>query len=193
MPEREKLHSGRREFLRIVVVGGGVLAGLAGASTASAAPAAPTPAAGGSGAVGLVESADEGRLRLRTSQGSVEVVPAPNAKLYSGIRGEVPDFSSFVVGDRVAVEGVLDSNVLVADSAGSIFEPIRVTVDHVDARSGVAHTAHGKIRLTPDGLPFTAAGVRRRPAALTAGAHIEGLAWRDPRSGERCLLIADGA
>ena len=84
MPEREQFQSGRREFLRIVVVGGGVMAGLAGASaaTASSTPTgAPTPAAARSGAVGLVESAGKSRLRLRTSKGLIEVVPAPNAKL----------------------------------------------------------------------------------------------------------------
>jgi hypothetical protein len=194
VPESEKHQSTRREFLRIVVVGGGVMAGLAAASATSAAPTPGAgPAAAKSGAVGLVETASKGRLRLRTSTGLVDVVPAPNARLYSGAQGEVADFGSFVVGDRVAVEGVLDSKVLVADSAGSIFEPIHLTVDRVDARGGVAHTTRGQIRLTPEGLPFTPAADRRRPAALTAGSRIDGLAWRDPRSGEQCLLIADAA
>jgi hypothetical protein len=193
VPEREKHQSTRREFLRIVVVGGGVMAGLAAASASSAATPGASPAAAKSGAVGLVEAASKDRLRLRTSTGIVDVVPAAKARLYSGAQGEVADFGSFFVGDRIAVEGVRNSNVLVADSAGSIFEPIRITVDRVDARSGIAHTTRGQIRLTPEGLPFTTESERRRPAALKAGSRIEGLAWRDPRSGEQCLLIADAA
>ena len=179
--------SGRRDFLRVVVVGGGVLAGIAAASAASAAPSARS---GRRGAVGTVESADSARLVLRTSTGGVPVTAAPGAQLYSGARGQVHDLRDFVVGDRIAVEGAVESGTLVADSAGSIFEPMRLTVVQVDATAAVAETDHGPVRL--DGaLPFSRSPRRVDAARVAAGDRIEGLSWRDQRTGARYLLIAD--
>ncbi len=179
--------SGRREFLRLVVVGGGVLAGMAAASSGSAAPAAK---AGGTGAVGIVESADSARLVLRTSTGSVTVTAAADARLYSGSRGQVHDLGDFVVGDRIAVEGTVRSGVLLAHSAGSIFEPLQLSVGQVDASGALAETDHGPVRL--DGvLPFSQPSRRVDPAGLATAHRITGLSWRDPQTGARYLLVAD--
>jgi len=180
--------SGRRDFLRIVVVGGGVLAGIAGASTASEASAK----AGRRGVAGVVVSAEPARLTLRTSGGSVVVTAAPGARLYSGASGQVHDLAAFVPGDRVVAEGVFASGVLVADSAGSVFEPLRLRVGRVDRAAAVAETDHGAIRL--DGvLPFSRSGRRGAASELSAGDVVEGLSWRDPRTGGRCLLVAHGS
>ena len=118
------------------------------------------------------------------------VVAAPDARLYSGSRGQVHDLRDFVVGDRIAVEGTVESGVLVAHSAGSIFEPVQLSVGQVDAKASVAQTDHGPVRLDGE-LPFGGPSRQVDSAGLAAADRIAGLSWRDPRTGARYLLIAD--
>lgn len=166
----------RRAFLRVVVVTGVATPVVAGAAGAAA-------TGSGSGALGgRVEAAGRGRLRVRTSEGSVDVVAAVGARMYSGAEGEVADTGAFLVGDRVAAQGRRTPSEFLATSIGSIFTPLQARVTGVSQDGSVAETTIGPILLTAGRLPFTSGSMQRklRDGRVGPGTVIDGLGWVHP-------------
>jgi hypothetical protein len=181
----------RRGFIRVAAVSGAAtgaaLVGLAKAVDA---------AAGGDGdaAVGTIVSVGDRGIVIDTGDGRLSVRPAPSAQMYSGAFGEIQEPSSFIVGDRVAVNGVRQGPALEATFIGSIYSRVAATVTELSSDRSIAHTTIGDIELEAGRLPFTSPSHQARLRDLgevTKGRTINGLAWVHPETDEIYLLIGN--
>lgn len=179
----------RRGFVRVAAVSGAAtgaaLVGLAKAVDAAA-------GTDGDAAVGTIVSVGDGRIVIDAGDGRLSVTPAPNAQMYSGAFGDVREPSSFIVGDRVAVNGVRRGRDLQATFIGSIYSRVAATVTDLSSDHSIAHTTIGDIELEAGRLPLTSPSHQARLRDLgevAPGRTINGLAWVHPETGEIFLLI----
>ena len=177
---------GRRDVLKVMMVGG---AAVPFAMTRPAAPGSSQD--GGDAVVGTVRATADGRLTLAAPDGDVEVALQSGARMYSGAFGAVTSARQFLVGDRVAAQGERAGRVLRATSAGSVYTPLTARVTRVSADGSVAETSAGLVELHKGRLPFTSpqAEAVLRGGSVAPGMMLQGLAWQDPRTGERYLMI----
>jgi hypothetical protein len=172
------------------MAGGGAVAGAAMFSR-SATAATDLSTSITDGVMGRVESTSAESLALRTDHDVVRISAAPDARIYAGGEGLVPDLAAFVPGDRVVAQGRrVSGGGFVASSVGSVLQPIDVTARRVDGSGTLADTALGRVRVAGR-LPDAPAGARRAP--VRAGDRLSGMAWRDPRTGEQLLLAQSGS
>lgn len=181
----------RRGMLQVLAAAG--VATVGAESIASVARAAPGDASGTVTAIppfatiGTVSSSAGDKLVVQADQGSLTVVPQPNARMYSGAVGDVASMAAFIVGDRVFVAGeVLGDGTISASTVGSVYENLAFQVVFVDPARKMVRTDKGNLRL--DGrLP----GPRQPSHQLLAGTSATGTTWRDPRNQDSYLLLAD--
>ena len=180
------LQPGRRDVLKVMVVGGAAVP-LAMTRTAAAGHGQE----GGDAVVGTVRAAAAGRLTLTAPEGDVEVALQSGARMYSGAFGAVTSARQFLVGDRVAAQGERAGAVLRATSVGSVYTPLTARVTRVSADGSAAETSAGPVELHKGRLPFTSPQEEAvlRGSTVTPGMTLQGLAWQDPRTGERYLMI----
>jgi hypothetical protein len=179
----------RRHFLKLVAVAGvGVPAVVFPGRANAAVPSADEAF------VGRVVAASPGQVLVRTPQGTRAVTAGPGARMYSGAFGEVEGTGAFIVGDRVAVEGVQRGQVVEAVSIGSTFTALTATVQSVSPDGGIAHTDAGTIELHAGRLPFTPQQLKRslRSGAVRLGDVLTGLGWTHPTAHEHYMLINVG-
>lgn len=176
----------RRDALNIIVLGSAAVP-----LGANALGNRPQHDAGSDAVVGTIPSAGGNRLTLATSDGDVEVILQDGARMYSGAYGEVSSAGQFLAGDRVAAQGRRAGRGLQATSVGSVYTPLEAHVRSVSKDGSVAETSAGPVELRKGRLPFTPRSMERRlrGGKISPGTTLRGQGWRDPRTGERYLMI----
>lgn len=164
--------------------------------------ALPAAAAATGAAASLVgaEEADSGVVATVTATGTksleVEVngvrqqlVAVRGARISRGPVGPLMDFASFVVGDRIVVEGIETSRVWTATSVGTAFDGFIGQIDAIDSEAET---------IWADGRALDIRRLTPRPGRLgrsqiEVGQHVAGLTWHDPSGAvaEAVLVVTD--
>lgn len=181
----------RRAALRLIGAAGAAGVATVATTTGTAAQASPPKPRTRSDEVevpppyavyGDVASVDVDRLTLRTKDGTADVRPDEQTRMYSGVSGTVQSTQVFEVGDRVIAYGELDGQGRVrVTRIGSVYTPAHIRVLKVSDDGLTAQTSIGRVEIGGS-LPDKA----RR---LIGPGTYDGLLWKNPATSKTHLLV----